>query len=149
MKGTWFNHDLIFPNEIGRPFEETNLIRRSLRPILAKMWPAIDDAPDPAAKNITLYSLRHSCATILLMLGENPKVVSDRLGHASVVQTLDTYSHVLPHIQEAATDKMERDGEEMRLRHDGEFDWRGLWMIVGVIALAFNIVLIVLELVKK
>jgi hypothetical protein len=37
----------------------------------------------------------------------------------------------------------------MRLRHDGEFDWRGLWMIVGVIALAFNIVLIVLELVKK
>ena len=50
---------------------------------------------------------RHTCATLLLAAGENPKVVSERLGHASIVLTLDTYSHVLPGMQQAATDKLE------------------------------------------
>lgn len=42
-----------------------------------------------------------------LSAGENPKVVSERLGHASIVLTLDTYSHVLPDMQKGATEKME------------------------------------------
>lgn len=113
MKGTWFNHDLVFPNIIGRPIEQTNLISRTLRPVLSAMWPDTE-LPDgsiqrhPARKPITLYSLRHTCATLLLMAGTNPKIVADRLGHASVVQTLDTYSHVLPHIQDEATEVMDR-----------------------------------------
>jgi len=37
----------------------------------------------------------------------NPKVVSERLGHASIVLTLDTYSDVLPDMQEAAAEEME------------------------------------------
>lgn len=96
---TWFDHDLVFPNEIGRPFLLRNLSQRYLRPILECCG---------IVKRLSLYSLRHSCATLLLMLGENPKVVADRLGHSSVVLTLDTYSHVLPHIQAAATDKLSR-----------------------------------------
>jgi integrase len=55
-----------------------------------------------------LYSLRHTCATLLLMAGVNPKVVSERLGHASIKMTLDVYSHVLPSMQQAAADVMER-----------------------------------------
>jgi integrase len=94
MKGTWFNHDLIFPDTIGRPLPLNNLTRRYLGPILDKC---------KFGKAISPYSLRHSCATLLLMKGANPKTVADRLGHASVVQTLDTYSHVLPHIQSDAT----------------------------------------------
>jgi integrase len=43
-----------------------------------------------------------------LSAGENPKVVSERLGHASIVLTLDTYSHVLPTMQKTATDKIEK-----------------------------------------
>ena len=39
--------------------------------------------------------------------GVNPKIVSERLGHASVVITLDTYSHVLPNLQEAAALKFD------------------------------------------
>jgi integrase len=58
--------------------------------------------------NFRFYDLRHSCATLLLAVGENPKVVSERLGHASVVLTLDTYSHVLPTMREAASQKLER-----------------------------------------
>ena len=54
-----------------------------------------------------LYDLRHSCATLLLLAGENPKVVSERLGHASITLTLDTYSHVLPSMQQRAAEKLE------------------------------------------
>lgn len=97
MKATWFNHDLVFPNEIGRPIATNNLTRRYLAPILDKL-----------GKHITLYALRHSCATLLLMSGHNPKTVADRLGHSSVNLTLDVYSHVLPHIQNDATDELDR-----------------------------------------
>jgi integrase len=54
-----------------------------------------------------LYDLRHTHATLLLLAGENPKVVSERLGHANVAFTLDTYAHVLPSMQEEATAKLE------------------------------------------
>lgn len=58
-------------------------------------------------ETIRLYDLRHTCATLLLRAGENPKVVSERLGHASIVLTLDVYSHVLPDMQKAAAEKLE------------------------------------------
>jgi integrase len=43
----------------------------------------------------------------LLQARENPKVVSERLGHAGIALTLDTYSHVLPDMQQAAAQKLE------------------------------------------
>ncbi len=49
-----------------------------------------------------LYDLRHSHATLLLLADENPKIVAERLGHSTVVLTLDTYSHVIPGMQEEA-----------------------------------------------
>jgi integrase len=73
-------------------------MRRHFKPILKKA-----ELPE----NIRMYDLRHTCATLLLAEGENPKVVSERLGHATIVLTLDTYSHVLPSMQEAATEKLE------------------------------------------
>jgi hypothetical protein len=39
---------------------------------------------------------------------ENPKVVSERLGHSTIVLTLDTYSHVIPTMQQAATARFEK-----------------------------------------
>ena len=51
---------------------------------------------------IRFHDLRHTHATILLRIGENPKVIQERLGHASIQITLDTYSHVLPDMQENA-----------------------------------------------
>jgi integrase len=44
---------------------------------------------------------------LLLAEGENPKVVSERLGHSSVKMTLDTYSHVLPDMQKSASEKLD------------------------------------------
>jgi len=90
--------DLVFASEIGTPLLHGNLLRRHFKPIR-------DKAKLP---KIRLYDLRHTTATLLLSAGENPKVVSERLGHASIVLTLDTYSHVLPTMQKTATDKIEK-----------------------------------------
>ena len=49
--------------------------------------------------NVRLHDMRHTHATLMLKDGVNPKIVSERLGHASVVITLDTYSDVLPGLQ--------------------------------------------------
>ena len=92
------HHDLVFTTSEGSPLMPRNLKRRHFRPILkaAKL-------PD----DFRLYDLRHSCATLLLAAGENPKVVSERLGHASITLTLDVYSHVLPTMQQAAAERLE------------------------------------------
>ena len=57
---------------------------------------------------VNFHALRHSHATILLNQGINPKVVSERLGHAQVGTTLDVYSHVLPCMQDEAAQRLER-----------------------------------------
>jgi len=52
--------------------------------------------------DIRLHDLRHTHATLALQAGIHPKVVSERLGHASVSITLDTCSHAIPAMQEEA-----------------------------------------------
>jgi integrase len=98
LHGAWEQPDLVFTNEIGGYLERQNLLQRHLRP-------ALKAAGLP--QTFRLYDLRHSAATLLLVAGVHPKVVSERLGHASITMTLDTYSHVLPHMQKDASDKME------------------------------------------
>lgn len=53
-------------------------------------------------RGIRFHGSRHSHATIMLKAGIHPKVVQERLGHAGIQITLDTYSHVAPGLQEAA-----------------------------------------------
>ena len=54
--------------------------------------------------HVRFHDLRHAHATLLLLQGVHPKIVSERLGHASIGITLDTYSHVLPSLQSQAAD---------------------------------------------
>jgi len=56
---------------------------------------------------VRLHDLRHTHATQLLRQGVHPKIVSERLGHATVSITLDIYSHVLPGMQEDAAIKVD------------------------------------------
>lgn len=92
------DYDLVFATDAGQPLESHNLIKRHFKPIL-------DRAGLP--ETIRLYDLRHTCATLLLAAGEHPKIVSEMLGHASIQLTLDTYSHVLPDMQQGAVAKLE------------------------------------------
>ena len=92
------NLDMVFATEIGTPIHYRNLTQRHYEKIIKKAELEKD--------GFVLYSLRHTCATLLLASGENPKVVADRLGHTSVKMTLDTYSHVLPDMQRSASDRL-------------------------------------------
>ena len=57
--------------------------------------------------HVRFHDLRHTHATQLLKHGVHPKVVSERLGHSKIGITLDTYSHVMPGMQEDAALKMD------------------------------------------
>ena len=89
--------DLIFTTARGGPINEDYLVKKRFKPILRQA----------RLPEIRLYDLRHTAATLALTVGIPPKVVSEQLGHASAAFTLDTYSHVLPHMQEEAAAKME------------------------------------------
>lgn len=56
---------------------------------------------------IRVHDMRHTHATILLQMGVNPKVVQERLGHASITTTMNTYSHVIPSMQKETADKLD------------------------------------------
>lgn len=56
---------------------------------------------------IRLHDARHSHASFMLKQGTHPKIVQERLGHASIQTTLDVYSHVVPGLQEAAAKRFD------------------------------------------
>jgi len=94
----WQDYDLVFTDERGAPLLIRTLVKNHFKRILKRA-----ELPD----TVRLYDLRHSCATLLLGAGENIKVVSERLGHASVRITLDRYAHVLPDMQARAAERLE------------------------------------------
>ena len=55
----------------------------------------------------TLHGLRHSFATALLSANVHPAVVQSALGHSSITLTIDTYSHVMPGLEEAAARRID------------------------------------------
>jgi len=88
---------LIFATERGTPVNPTNLRQRSFAPLLERA----------KLRKIRFHDLRHTCATLLLERNINPKIVSEMLGHSSISITLDTYSHVLPDMQDGAACALE------------------------------------------
>ena len=57
--------------------------------------------------NVSLHDARHTHASLMLAQGVHPKIVQERLEHSTIAVTLDTYSHVLPGLQEEAALKFE------------------------------------------
>lgn len=98
LEKDWNDYDLVFASEVGTPLNPPNITRAFKK--------ALKDAD--IRTSIRLYDLRHTTATLLLQAGINPKVVSERLGHSTIVLTLDVYSHVLPNMQQDASEKLER-----------------------------------------
>jgi len=58
-------------------------------------------------KAIRLHDARHSHASLMLKQGIHPKIVQERLGHSSIQITLDTYSHVVPGLQQMAAARLD------------------------------------------
>jgi integrase len=83
--GLWRDHGLVFPSSVGTPLSHRNVVRAFKQLLKRAALP----------EKVRLYNLRHTCATLLLSSNVHPKYVQELLGHASIAQTLDTYSHVL------------------------------------------------------
>ena len=96
MGPLWIDNGLVFPSETGSVLEDKRIhhvfTRIRERAGLPKIRP---------------YDLRHSSASLLLAAGVHPKVVAERLGHSNVNLTLNTYSHVLPTLQQDAANTLE------------------------------------------
>jgi integrase len=88
----------VFCDTRGGYLRLSNLRRGSFVPILKRA----------SLPRVRLYDLRHTSATLLLLSDVPAKVVSERLGHATITLTMDTYSHVLPTMQRRAADLMGR-----------------------------------------
>lgn len=90
--GSGYHDDgLIFCWDDGRPIYPDTISERFNR--------LVERANVPF---ITLHGVRHSYATIALRSGVHPKIVSSRLGHATVAFTLDTYSEDIPDLDREA-----------------------------------------------
>ena len=83
--------DLVFGRLDGAPRDPDVVSHNFRRSVAAAGLPVI-----------RFHDLRHTHASLLLARGTNPKVVQERLGHASVAITLDLYSHVVPDLQTEA-----------------------------------------------
>ena len=95
----WAGHDLIFCTRQGEPLAQNNLTNRYLKKILVEARTAIAEAnktarseiPAIPERGISLYTLRHTGASLMEAAGVATKVLSEILGHHSVAFTLDTY----------------------------------------------------------
>jgi len=88
--------DLVFAKPDGKPLDPSSVTHAFRRVIKRAGLPSL-----------RFHDLRHTHASLMLKQGIHPKIVSERLGHSSIGITLDTYSHVMPGLQEAAALRFE------------------------------------------
>ncbi|HMR94102.1 MAG TPA: tyrosine-type recombinase/integrase [Microthrixaceae bacterium] len=93
------SYDLVLCDGTGRPEHPDRFSRQFQRYVKATDLPPLRGP----------HNLRHTWATLALRAGVHPKVVSDRLGHATIAVTIDTYSHVAPSLDAAAADTVAAD----------------------------------------
>jgi integrase len=87
----WGNYGLVFAAPDGRPLNPDTITQWFDRTVRRSELP-----------RVRLHDLPHTHATHLLAAGVGIKIVSERLGHASVAFTLDVYGHVMPGQQASA-----------------------------------------------
>ena len=90
------NDDLIFSHWNGQPFTPNGITHAWIKFIRSC-----------GINNVRLHDLRHTMASIMLSENVHPKIVQERLGHAKISTTLDTYSHVVPGLQKASAKKLD------------------------------------------
>ena len=86
---------LVFSSELGNPIDPRNFTEQFERML-----------EQAGLRRVRFHDMRHSHATMLLMQNVQPKIIQERLGHSTIAMTMDTYSHLLPGMQEEATEKV-------------------------------------------
>jgi len=83
--------DLVFAGPEGKPIDPG---------VLSHAFGRI--AKQAGLGGVRFHDLRHTFASLMLLRGAKPKVISEALGHSSVAFTMDTYSHIIEGMQEDA-----------------------------------------------
>jgi integrase len=92
----WQERGYVFPSRYGTLMNPDNLRKRYLKPLL-------EEAGLPP---LTFHEFRHTFASLLLHRKKHMKVVQSLLGHSSITQTMDTYSHLAPGTGEDASESL-------------------------------------------
>ena len=92
----WQDSSLIFTTTIGTPIDGRN-VNRHFNAILK----------EAGLPKKHFHDLRHTCASLLLAQGVHPRVVMEILGHSTIGMTMNTYSHVIPALQQDAAALMD------------------------------------------
>ena len=87
---------LVFATAAGTPIHPRNLVRHFHRTL-----------EKACLSKKRFHDLRHTCASLLLEQGVQPRVVMEILGHSQISLTMDTYSHVIPALTREAASHMD------------------------------------------
>ena len=89
--------DFVFTTSDGKPIRASNFNRR--------VWqPAVHRA---GFEGLRFHDLRHTAASLAIAVGAHPKAIQERLGHSSIVLTLDRYGHLFPALDEVLAQRLE------------------------------------------
>ncbi|MFC2068109.1 tyrosine-type recombinase/integrase [Chloroflexota bacterium] len=88
--------DLVFSTLKGKPF---------ISDTISHAWTSI--VKRAGLNHFRLHDARHTHASLMLKQGAHPKIIQERLGHATISTTLDLYSHVAPGFQEAVAKRFD------------------------------------------
>lgn len=104
--------DLVFPNKIGRPIDQSKMLSR-------RFYPALREA---GIRRMRFHDLRHTYASLIIEQGENIKYIQTQLGHSSPTITLDVYAHLMKPVNQEAARRLDKrvfgkNGDQMETKN--------------------------------
>ncbi len=93
----WMEQDYVFTSKVGTPLDSCNALHRLHLTLEANHLP-----------KIRFYDLRHTHASLLISEGVHAKKIAERLGHASIKLTMDTYGHLFEGSDQESAERMDR-----------------------------------------
>ena len=89
--------DLIFATPVGGMLDSCHIVQRVFNPSLKKA----------GLRRIRFHDMRHTCASLLIALGESPKYIQKQLRHGSIEMTFDRYGHLFPDTNREAVKRLD------------------------------------------
>ena len=101
--------DLVFPNQVGKPMDATNMLKRIWYPTLRKA----------GLPKYRFHLLRHSNASLRIEAGQNIKYIQSQLGHSSIQVTMDIYGHLMNPVNNEEAVKLRETLYSSKIRESG------------------------------
>lgn len=100
--------DRVCTSPSGQPYR-VDTYAHAIRRLIDTVNAARRATHSPPMPQATYHDLRHTHAAMLIRMGVQPKVIQERLGHASIKMTMDLYGYLMPGLQESVADALDTD----------------------------------------